>query len=86
MPDDLERLWEAPLGGARSWYDQTTPEVQAFLHVLADRIIERGVEPNWAAVGRHLEKQFGGTTRIPTSKLTVADNVRRLVKELKNAG
>ena len=46
---------------------------------IADKIIERGVEPNWAAVKRYLEERFS-KEQLPTSKAGISDNIRRLVK------
>lgn len=75
---DLDSLFDGPLGGSRSWFDRARPEVKAECERIANKIIEKGKEPNWAEVRRYLERKFPG--QIPTSKAGVSDNIRRLVK------
>jgi hypothetical protein len=80
VKNELDQLWEAPLGGSRSWFDLARPEVRAECERIADRIIERGgQEPNWAAVRRYLDAKFPDDP-MPTSKAGLSDNIRRLVK------
>jgi hypothetical protein len=74
----IDELWDGPLGGTRSWYERTSPEIRQVLDELADKMVERETAPNWAAVRRYMEERFPG--QVPTAKSTIAENVRRLVK------
>jgi hypothetical protein len=79
--DELDSLW-APTKGAKGWYDRAPVELQTFCQELAARIVEKGQEPVWANVIRHLDANFPDEI-LPKSKHTIQEAVRRLVKEAK---
>jgi hypothetical protein len=73
---ELDTLFVRHPGGANSWYDLASPEVQAFMDAVADRAVEIGRDPVWSAVFKRLEADDAA----PGSVETVRATLRKLIK------
>jgi hypothetical protein len=77
MPDIYD-LWNPAGGGHVTWYERLPLEVQLFLQRVAEIVVEKGREPNWAGVLRRIRQEW--PDYAPSAVGTVKDTVRRLVE------
>lgn len=76
MYDDL--FARPPGGTGNRWIDRISAECHDWIDQLVDEIHERGEEPNWRAVHRHIKTHFPDDS--PNTDNTVRDTVRGLVE------
>ena len=74
---DVDALFEQPSPG-NSWFDWLDTTPKAAVVEIADMVVLRGREPNWAKVLREFKKEFPDSA--PKQAQTVMDAVRRLVE------
>lgn len=59
------------------WFEHVSDDCRTFLEGLADVVVERGVDPTWAAVKRRIEDEFPGDA--PKTIVPIQRAVRELV-------
>jgi hypothetical protein len=72
----LDDLFVRDQSGPATWYDLASPEARAFMDAVADRAVELGKDPVWAAVLKRLEAEFDTSP----SASTVRSTLRGLIK------
>jgi hypothetical protein len=65
----------------RPWLPNVSPDARAQLEELADLCVKYGKEPHWKAVHQRFEELFPNDT--PRSEMTIANAVRRILKDRK---
>jgi hypothetical protein len=74
--ETLDDLFVRNQSGPATWYDLASSEARAFMDAVADRAVELGKDPVWAAVHKRLEADFGTSP----SASTVRSTLRGLIK------
>lgn len=79
VEDLANEAMKRPKGPTNIWLNSLTGEPLDLINVLAERLFETGVEPNYSQVARILEREWG----IVVNRGTVRSTIQRLVSAMK---